>query len=682
MDIFLFYGLSKSLQMNERQKLFVDYLFLGMGAANGLMLLHLFENGLLDGKKIAVLEPHEKNVNDRTFCFWSTPEELEKLKLKDVVSTSWNHIQVNGGSNQSISPLYYYHVKGIDLYKKIKNIIGQLDVLEVKTAFSQKPFIQSDSYEFHLPGKILSAKKVFDSRPPKFNAPKKNQSHLKQSFYGWQITTPEHKFNTSAMVMMDFNVPQYDAVQFMYILPFSEDIALFEVTRFGTEIISQDEAELILQEYIGQKGLSYNIMEKESGVIPMSSAAIEAEDFGINWINTGAKGSMVKPSTGYAFHAMALDACQHAASMKKNETYIRVKKKARFAYYDKLLLKILETTPHHGKRIFNQLFRSVSITTILMFLNEKTSLRQELHIFSKLPIALFVRSAISDARYSMSSIPPAISAFFVTILLLVLKLLHLDYFIWAILGAGFFTIGMAHGAVDHLAKKNIKGSLQFLKYMVDYIAKALLLGLLWIILPDLALLTFIAYSAWHFGQADFKEWQLKQGFPSFLWGLAILFIILLCHFDETAEVLMHIPGLQIAPILKNLKGDFALYAASLVTICGCLMALFNRSKLMALTVCYMLISAWLPLPVSFGIYFVLQHSFHGWAHLKKAYKLNSYQLWKKALPFSIAGGLIIILFLLFNPEAYWGVFFIILSCISIPHVIQMDIFYKNERFTL
>jgi hypothetical protein len=70
--------------------------------------------------------------------------------------------------------------------------------------------------------------------------------------------------------------------------------------------------------------------------------------------------------------------------------------------------------------------------------------------------------------------------------------------------------------------------------------------------PDVALLVFIAFSAWHFGQADFKQWNLKQGFISFIWGLIVLATILLFHLDETIGVLEQIQGLQIHYLLKNI----------------------------------------------------------------------------------------------------------------------------------
>jgi hypothetical protein len=86
----------------------------------------------------------------------------------------------------------------------------------------------------------------------------------------------------------------------------------------------------------------------------------------------------------------------------------------------------------------------------------------------------------------------------------------------------------------------------------------------------------------------------------------------------------------------------------------------------------------LSLLVSFGIYFVVQHSLHGWRHLKNDLKTNSFNLWLKALPFSLGAVLIFLTFMLLNNKDYTGVFFIILSCISMPHIFSMHNFYINS----
>lgn len=663
--------------MNNNLTQTFDFLFIGMGAANCLLLLKMNEYDLLRDKKIAIIEPNSSILNDRNFCFWSTKEDISNLNIEDLISSKWEQIKVTERKSQRIAPLFYYHIRGINLHNKVNEILKEQQVEYYKEIFNDIPLLESESFVINLINTKIEAKKVFDSRPPSYNPNQKNKSHLLQSFYGWEVSITDNTFDTSTMVMMDFDIAQNNYCQFMYVLPFSENTALFEVTRFGTDKISKEEANTLLTEYLNRVGFEYQIVAEEKGVIPMSSFQITHIDYGKNWVVTGANANMIKPTTGYAFHNMAIDASKQAEAMFNQQPFIRKNNYTRFKFYDNLLLKILEETPQQGKKIFQSLFNNISINDVLKFLSEKSSLNKELLIFSKLPILIFLRVALKDIFYRITNLAPTYLAFITTITFLFLYTLNLDKIIWLFLAVGFLSIGLSHGAVDHLTDKTIQGQKQ-VKFIIDYLIKGMLLGLLWIILPDLALLAFIAFSAWHFGQADFREWNLKQGFNTFVWGIIVLSIILFYHHNETITVLQHIKGLQIHQLLKDLSESQLFIGKIAITCFSILFMTYNKSKLMLITLGYLLLSSMLPLIVSFGIYFVTQHSMHGWKHLKKDLKINSYNLWLKSLPFSMGGALIILIFMLVNNKDYIGIFFIALSCISMPHIFLMHNFY--ERF--
>ena len=661
---------------NSIQK--ADFVFIGMGAANCLLVLKMHEHGLLSKKKLAIIEHNSKAICERNFCFWSTEEELLKLKLENLVSSKWQQIKVGARNYQTITPLSYHHIRGIDLHDKVTQLLKEQDVSYYNELFDSKPLVKPKSFVIHLTDTTIEASKVFDSRPPTYNVVENNQSHLLQSFYGWEISAPDYNFDTSTMVMMDFDIPQNNYCQFMYILPFTKNSALFEVTRFGKEKITKDEAKTILIDYLAQFGFSYQIIEEEKGVIPMSSCEITKTNYGENWVVTGANANMVKPTTGYAFHNMAIDATNHVAAMVNQQPFVREKDFTRFKYYDSLLLKILEETPQHGKKIFQNLFHHISINNVLSFLNEKSSFTKELYIFSKLPILIFLRVACKDLFSRCVKLSPAYLAFSITLVSLFFYALHLDSFLWILLGIGFLSVGLSHGALDYLTEKVIHTRGQFVKYIATYLIKGTLLGLLWIFMPDLALVVFLAFSAWHFGEADFREWNHKQGFSSFIWGGIVLFTILFYHQEETIAVLQHIKGLHVQHLIESLSVNQLFIGKLVLLFFSLLFAAYNRSKLMLLTLCYLLLSTMLSLILSFGIYFVMQHSLHGWRHLKNDLKTNSYNLFLKALPFSLGGVFIFLTFMFLNNKDYMGIFFIILSCISMPHIFSMHNFYANS----
>ena len=654
-----------------------DFLFIGLGAANCLLILRLNENSLLQGKRICIIEPSSKTSNDRTFCFWSTDTEVANLGLEKLISYSWDSIQITGITTQKISPLRYFHVKSIDLYQETKNTLEKNNVKIYTTALTERPQTKPHYHEVFVGHESISAVRVFDSRPPKFLPAQKNQSHLLQSFYGWKIETSENTFATSSIVMMDFNVPQNDFTQFVYILPFSENTALIELTRFGEKQLLQEEANIILKEYIHRLGVSYEIIEHEIGIIPMSSAEIETEDFGKNWINTGARANLVKCTTGYAFHAMAEDAVFQTESIKKNLDPTRKINTKRFAFYDRLLLKILNERPEKGKLIFETLFKKVELPKALRFLREQTNFVEEITIFSKLPKRLFITAALKDFRNSLNRLPIVLFPFFFTILAICFSLLNVSFISWTILGIGFFSIGLSHGALDHLATNTTMNSRALILFSGKYVIKGLLLGIVWIIYPDLALLLFIAYSAWHFGQADFKEWKIQPKGQTFLWGIIVLSTILLFHFEELIIILKQIPDLNIVTLIEKASPTHITSLQIIAVVVGIIFTTVKKSTPLVLTFIYLLFSSYLPLLLSFGIYFVGQHSVHGWRHLSAGLNEKSSNLWLKSLPFNFGGTLLILLFTLFAGMNYIGIFFILLSCLSMPHVLSMHHFYSK-----
>jgi lycopene beta-cyclase len=655
-----------------------DFLFVGLGASNCLLILRLHENGILNDKTFAVIEPNSKSINDKTFCFWATEEELLMLKLNTIVSKSWDCLEIGGIAKQVINPLRYYYVKSIDLYNNTKDVLNDYQFRLYDSQLTENPKITNNTFEINLKSEIIFADKVFDSRPPNYLLPTKHQSHLFQSFYGWKIKTPNQFFDIDSIMMMDFRIEQNNATQFIYMLPFDRDYALVEVTRFGNSIMEEAEANTIFDNYVNKLGITFEIIETERGVLPMTSSQMQIENFGENWIYMGVKANLLKATTGYAFHAMAEDALALAENIKNSYFFNRKIKKQRFRFYDRLLLKILNDQPEYGKPIFETLFQKVPIVKVLSFMGEKTNLFQEFSIFFRLPKRVFILTAIKDIYQQTKTLPILILPFFFTILFLILNYLKSESISWLLLGIGFFTVGLSHGALDHITQKANINAKEYTYFIVNYLIKSALIGSVWLVFPSIALIIFILYSAWHFGQADYQEWKLKYGLQSFLWGLISLLIILLFHFDELNLFLLQIPNLQVLNTINHISHNQLFMYQIGIVILGFILALLNKSKLMALTLIYLMLSSMLPLLLSFGIYFVGQHSMHGWKHLKYGLNETLPNLLIKALPFTLGGIIVILFFMLYFNVNYIGVFFIVLSCLSMPHVLSMNYFYSKK----
>ncbi|GAB4404895.1 MAG: hypothetical protein OHK0039_05460 [Bacteroidia bacterium] len=107
---------------------------------------------------------------------------------------------------------------------------------------------------------------------------------------------------------------------------------------------------------------------------------------------------------------------------------------------------------------------------------------------------------------------------------------------------GLVAVGIPHGAVDHLLDSGHFDTPIRPRFVVGYLALGAALLPLWFWQPGAALLLFLGYSAWHFGQADLREWQIggpgwTGRLQAFGWGLVLLAAILLPHPDELLPIL-------------------------------------------------------------------------------------------------------------------------------------------------
>lgn len=636
-----------------------------MGCANSLILLELHRNGLLLGKSIVVYEPAQKIANDRTFCFWLEPAVLETTGLDQLVSHSWSRVKCNEAPPQLLEGKRYYYLRSDALYTHTTALLSQYNV-----TFHRQTLQGFPNELAHF---------IFDSRSPQFDLNTPLAVELTQSFFGWLVKTDKPIFDSEVFTMMDFSIVQNGHTQFLYVLPFDAQQALIEPTRFGHELMTEQEATGIIENYLEQYHTRYQIIEKEQGSIPMCSAALQNQNLPLNWFRTGAGGGQLKPSTGYSFVRSLTDAQHIVQSIRSKEKKFRRRKSpVRFAYYDRLLLQIIGHSPARGKQIFTQLFQHNRATKVLSFLDEKSTLLEEVRLMSSLPIALFLGAALKDVLLQLNLFFRQRSwAIYMSILLLLLQYFKLSNLGNALLLMGLLWIGIPHGALDHLYTVSNKMRIPW-RFIGVYISFGLVVLLLWWLFPTLALLGFLLYTAWHFGQADFEHWKKPDGLQSFMWGIGVVGVILLGHWPATKAILsdmnIHvkldfISALQ--PLRLNLLIGFWL-------ACALLVGRGIRLRLVE-TMLMLYIGIYLPLLAAFACYFIFQHSWHGWQHLRNKLSLNNTKMWRKAMPFTLGAIGLFGLYLWLVKEPNWGQAFIFLSALSFPHVWFMHKSYQKTK---
>ncbi len=633
----------------------------------------MHKRGLLENKKILLIDPDDKKENDKTFCFWAKETDDIYKEYAPIVTNSWKQIQINNFAPSDIAPLCYFHINSLDLYQLARNIIENYNIIHIKERVlgiykhGDKLFTESEQT-------IFESSFVFDGRPPNFNLVSKSDYNISQSFFGYKVKLEEENFNDQVYHMMDFRIDQSIATQFIYILPYSKSEALVELTRFGKQLIIESTAKEVLDDFISKNYGTFEVLDQEKGIIPMSSTLpkIKSEK---NLINIGTRAGNVKPSTGYAFKNMYA----HSKSIcDAKYDYKRSLKNSRFLFYDQLLLIILTIWPHKGKPIFEKLFKIKSANFVLQFLDEKTSFSQDLSMFSKLQIGFFLKALFYWLYWNFKGlIFPILMIFYVlySIGFESSDPTSMNTFQLGLLIFGLLLVGIPHGALDHLTGFISKKKKISLKFIVVYLALMVPIFILWLLLPKVGLFFFLIYSAWHFGQTDMEHWGINSRVVGFLWGVILLSFLLLSHIEQLNIVLN---ALNI-PSIFSFKG-INIFCYFLIAV-GFALSIYYKKIEWFLVLTFLFFSQYINLIFAFGMYFLFHHSRLGWKHLKNSLAISNYRMYLLALPFNV--GAIILFFLFFNNfelglDKNIAYFFIFLSCVSFPHVISMDVFYRNN----
>ena len=128
-----------------------DYVFLGLGCGNGLLLLQLEAEGLLTNKRILVIEPELIIKNDRTFCFWMEPERVKSSFLSTMVETQWSKVHV-GEVVQSLDPLRYYRISGRTLSENVHSVLTRENARIIQARYDGIPSKDGENAQLTILG--------------------------------------------------------------------------------------------------------------------------------------------------------------------------------------------------------------------------------------------------------------------------------------------------------------------------------------------------------------------------------------------------------------------------------------------------------------------------------------------------------------------------------------------------
>lgn len=369
-----------------------DFIFTGTGLSTLMTVYKMIQSGKFKDKSILLLDADSKKTNDRTWCFWTKEDSI----WEKSISKKWNtalFANENFKRDLDLKPYKYNMVRGLDFYDQVFNLISKQEnitffnskVLEIEES-ENLIMIQTETESFscnRLINSIYNKQKV------------ENQSKyplLQQHFIGWSIKSKEAVFNPEQATFMDFSVEQKRNTRFMYVLPTSKTEALLEYTLFSHQHLEKSEYEREIQNYIQKLGITnYEIIEKEQGSIPMTCYPFWKHNTK-NVINIGTSGGWTKASTGYTFKNSDTKSSKLVNFLQTTNDFRKFHKKTKFWFYDLLLLDILDRKNELGSVIFSSLFKKSNPSLIFKFLDEETSLTEDIQVILKCPKWPFIQA--------------------------------------------------------------------------------------------------------------------------------------------------------------------------------------------------------------------------------------------------------------------------------------------------
>ena len=361
---------------------YFDFIICGAGASGLLLLKAIREDSFFNEKSILIIEKEIKNVNDRTWSYWESPNG----SFDSILSKKWskaNFCSEDFDSDFDLNPYQYKMLRSAPFYQSIRNKYSKLKNTiflhaEVKNIDSKNIMTEVITSE----GKFQS-KKVFNSLfDPKPMINQKKYPVLQQHFVGWFIKTKKPSFDSSKVFFMDFNIPQVQETRFIYVLPIDRHNALVEYTLFSENLLHFDDYETGIKAYLDSKGITeFEVEEKEQGNIPMTCFPFEKLNCR-SLLHIGTAGGWTKASTGYTFMNTRRNIERLIPFLKTGAGLNTFTIKNRFRFYDLLFLDVLNRYNALGSKLFTRMFEKNPPVRIFRFLDEKTNFIEELKIMT------------------------------------------------------------------------------------------------------------------------------------------------------------------------------------------------------------------------------------------------------------------------------------------------------------
>lgn len=379
--------------MNSSQIKHFNFIFTGTGLATLMTIYKMVLSGKFADKSILLLDESQKKINDRTWCFWTEKETM----WNSIISKKWDSALFANEDfkrDLELEPYQYNQIRGIDFYNFAFEAISK----ESNITFLNEKVTDINELESHVfvgtEENRYTCDYLFNSIYTKgFVQSQTKYPVLQQHFVGWFVKTEDEVFNPEQATFMDFSVQQKGNTRFMYVLSTSKTEALVEYTLFSEILLPKEEYEKEIQLYLQKLGAAkFEILDKEQGSIPMTCYPFWKKNTK-RVLNIGTAGGWTKPSTGFTFRNSDKKSSE-LVEFLQNENFkmSSFHKKSLFWFYDLLLLDILYRHNELGSPIFSSLFKKGNPALVFKFLDEETTLLQDVKVILKCPKMPFIKA--------------------------------------------------------------------------------------------------------------------------------------------------------------------------------------------------------------------------------------------------------------------------------------------------
>ncbi|QNK63222.1 lycopene cyclase [Pedobacter sp. PAMC26386] len=361
-----------------------DYIIAGGGCSGRSLAVRMLPYLKATNKQVLLVDKFPKTGNDKTWCFWEKHPDI----FESTVYRKWKRLSFSSSfidQELDINPYEYKMIRSMDFYAYTNEQLSGNNQIVTKYGNVEYLYTEKEQAYVVIDGETFSADYAFSSIPKIQKKRPERYQYLLQHFEGWMIETESPSFDPECATLMDFNTSQQAGTSFIYLLPLSPNRALVEYTVFSEKELPAECYTAALKQYISKQlhCNHYLVKEVEKGVIPMSDHPIQQQENCIIYL--GAAGGFTKGSTGYTFRFIQ----KHTAAiveqlLKSGNPCIPSISPERFCTYDGTLLHLLSSGRLSGEEIFSTMFQKNNPEQIFKFLDNETSIIEEIQIFETL----------------------------------------------------------------------------------------------------------------------------------------------------------------------------------------------------------------------------------------------------------------------------------------------------------